>query len=234
MKTFAIDEKPIDIEELAKMKCLNNESSHCSTKSKCSSKSNCCNKTTCAQDKDKKVHIIRDTNEWYNPKTMDDLFDLLTQYKAIDTYRLVGGKKLRKNLIKWSYPKKFFLLIRRLSKNIRKLKRRLLLKDDFNQIKFKKFTLSFYFYLGNTGAGVFKNDGPFTVFIDFKNIPDLFMVKKTTVDLTIGSGITLTKLIEILNSYSSSAGFEYLQVVSFHLTKIAVSFFLNRKNYFCQ
>lgn len=167
MKSFAIDENPIDIEELAKMKCLNdNYSSTCSTKSICSSKNNCCNKTTCAQDKGKKVHIIRDTNEWYTPKTMNDLFDLLTQYKTIESYRLVGG---------------------------------------------------------NTGVGVFKNDGPFSVFIDFKSIPDLFTVTKTAVDLTIGSGITLTKLIEILNTYSSQAGFEYLKVVSFHITKIAVS-----------
>ena len=168
MKTFASDQKPIDIEELAKIKCLNDAKPlNCSTKSKCSSKNNCCNKITCAQDAEKKVHIIRDSNEWYSPKTMDDLYNLLTQYKTND-YRLVGG---------------------------------------------------------NTGVGVYKFDGPFSVYIDFKNIPDLFMVTKTANELIIGAAITLTKLIEILNSYSSQAGFEYLKVVSFHISKIAVSSF---------
>ena len=158
MKTFAIDQNPIDIEELTKICCINDAKNiKCNPKSKCY--------RTCANDSEKKVHIISDTNEWYSPKTMDDLYGLLTEYKAIK-YRFVGG---------------------------------------------------------NTGVGVYKNEGPYSVYIDFKNIPDLFAVTKTASGLTIGSGMTISKLIEILNQYSIQSGFEYFDVVSKHLQKIAVS-----------
>ena len=158
MKTFAIDQNPIDIEELTKICCLNDAKNiKCNPKSKCHK--------TCANDSEKKVHIISDTNEWYSPKIMDDLYALLTEYKAVK-YRLVGG---------------------------------------------------------NTGVGVYKNEGPYNVYIDFKNIPDLFAVTKTASGLTIGSGMTISKLIEILNQYTIQSGFEYLDVVSKHLQKIAVS-----------
>ena len=64
----------------------------------------------------------------------------------------------------------------------------------------------------------------FVIYIDIKNVPDLFGVVKTPTELTIGSGITLTKLIDILNSNSNQNGFEYLSVIAFHIQKIAVSF----------
>jgi len=161
MKTFAGDVNPIDIEELTKVCCLNDE-----RKAECSSKSKCCSvNNSCTRNKEKKVHIINGTNEWYAPRTMDDLYSLLNEYKGVK-YRLVGG---------------------------------------------------------NTGVGVFKNEGPHDIYIDFKNVPDLFAVVKTANSLTIGAGITLSKLIEILNQNSGQSGFEYLDVVSKHMQKIAVS-----------
>ena len=163
MKTFAIDQDPIDIEELSKVKCRNDEKKTCSQKSKCCSANNTCNKT-CSTNVDKKVHIVNATDEWYAPKTMDDLYGLLSEYKAAK-YRFVGG---------------------------------------------------------NTGEGVYKNEGPFDVYIDIKNVPDLFAITKTAMELTVGAGITLTKLIEILNLYSAQSGFEYLSVIAIHIGKIAV------------
>ena len=71
MKSFAIDEKPIDIEESYKVKCLDGNKS-------CLSKSN------------KKIHIIKENNEWFTPKTLDDLYDLLNEYKTMN-YRIVVG-----------------------------------------------------------------------------------------------------------------------------------------------
>jgi xanthine dehydrogenase iron-sulfur cluster and FAD-binding subunit A len=165
MKTFAGDVNPIDIEELTKVCCLNDErKAECSSKSKCCSVNSSCNRT-CTRNKEKKVHIINAKNEWYAPRTMDDLYSLLNEYKGVK-YRLVGG---------------------------------------------------------NTGVGVFKNEGPHDIYIDFKNVPDLFAVVKTANSLTIGAGITLSKLIDILNQNSGQSGFEYLDVVSRHMQKIAVS-----------
>ena len=175
MKTFAIDENPIEIEELSRIKCLNNENKCCNKNKTCTN--------TCNESQEKKIHIINEDNEWFSPKTLDDFFNLLSQYKNV-VYRFVGG---------------------------------------------------------NTSIGVFKNDGPFNIFIDFKSIPDFFLVTKTASDLTIGSAITLTKLVDILNKYSTESGFEYLKVIAFHITKIAVSYKLDvnfilefsiKKNYF--
>jgi xanthine dehydrogenase/oxidase len=145
MKTFAIDEKPIDIEDLSRLKCCQNSKTD--------------------KVKVKKLHIINANNadEWLAPKTLDELYSLLNQSKSLK-YRFVGG---------------------------------------------------------NTGVGVYKNEGKYQIFIDVKNVPNLFSVEKKPAELTIGSAVTLTSLIEILNQHSTSPGFEYLSVIAFHIVKIA-------------
>ena len=70
MKSFAIDEKPIEIEELYKLKCLNNKQISSSSK--------------------KSIHIINDTLEWYSPLSLEDLLQLLNEYQSSE-YRLIGG-----------------------------------------------------------------------------------------------------------------------------------------------
>lgn len=70
MKSFAKDEKPIDIEDLNKIRCLN--------------KSNSCSKSN------KNVHLIQGQTEWYVPKDMKTLNELLIQFSSIP-YKLVGG-----------------------------------------------------------------------------------------------------------------------------------------------
>ena len=143
MKSFATDEKPIDIEELYKLKCLNTKNSSCSS--------------------NKKLHIIKDSAEWYSPNNMDDLYTLLYQHQTTP-YRIVSG---------------------------------------------------------NTGVGVFKNEGPYSIYIDVKNIAELFITTKSPNELTLGAELSLKKLIDIFNDYSSTPGFEYLTVISAHLSKIA-------------
>ena len=72
MKSFAVDEKPIDIEDLNKLKCIDN------------------NVKVCLGNK-KKIHIIRDSaDEWFAPKTLEDLYNLLSEYKD-QNYRIVSG-----------------------------------------------------------------------------------------------------------------------------------------------
>ncbi len=75
-QSFAIDNKPIDIEELYKLKCLNNNS-----------------KNDCKLIK-KKIHIINNNNgdnssEWYYPKLLTDLYALLDQFR-VKTYIIVS------------------------------------------------------------------------------------------------------------------------------------------------
>lgn len=70
MKSFAKDEKPIDIEDLNRIKCLN--------------KSKSCLRSH------KNVHLIQDQAEWFVPKDMKTLNDLLNQFSSTP-YRLVSG-----------------------------------------------------------------------------------------------------------------------------------------------
>lgn len=71
MKSFSKDEKPIDIEDLNKIKCLN-KSTNLELKS------------------EKNVHLIQEQTEWYVPKDIKTLNELLVQF-ASTPYRLVAG-----------------------------------------------------------------------------------------------------------------------------------------------
>jgi xanthine dehydrogenase/oxidase len=149
-QSFAIDNKPIDIEELYKLKCLNNNS-----------------KNDCKLIK-KKIHIINNNNddnssEWYYPKLLTDLYALLDQYKD-KTYIIVSG---------------------------------------------------------GTGKGVYKNDGPYSVYIDIRNITDFYSIIKTSNLLQIGSMTSIEKLINVCNKTSSNTmGFEYLKELTSHWLRI--------------
>jgi xanthine dehydrogenase/oxidase len=149
MKSFAADEKPIDIEELNKLKCLNGRAS-------------CKHKNNIAVDHNKNVHIIKDDSEWFVPKTINDLYTLLTQYQN-ENYRIIAS---------------------------------------------------------NTSVGVYKNEGPFQSYINIRNIPDLYQISKTPSSITIGSQITLAKLVKIFDTFANTSGFEYLSELSSHLNKI--------------
>jgi xanthine dehydrogenase/oxidase len=143
MKSFASDASPIDIEELAMLKCINNKNELNVSK--------------------KKIHIIKDSLQWFTPKTLDDLVNLISQYKT-SSYRIVGG---------------------------------------------------------NTGTGVYKNEGPFQIYIDINNIPDLNQITRTPTVLSFGASARLKTCIDTMRDYSSTVGFEYLTQIAHHLSKIA-------------
>ena len=73
----------------------------------------------------------------------------------------------------------------------------------------------------NTGTGIYKNDGPFDAYINIRNVLELHKVDKKDSSLVIGSQITLTKLIQLFETFSKSTNFEYLSEVSSHLKRIA-------------
>ena len=151
MKSFSADDRPIEIEELNKLKCLNNDGTT-TTSHRCRS----------YPEKKKSVHIINDgLDQWFIPNDMDSLLNLLETYEIS---RIVSG---------------------------------------------------------NTGTGVYKYDGPYNVYIDPKQICELYNVSIDQGLLNIGSQVTLKKLIDIFNTTSSQAGFEYLSELSNHVSKIA-------------
>lgn len=148
MKSFAVDENPIDIEELDKLrKCQQSSDGKCVKK---------CQKS-------KKVHLINEMDEWYAPNSLEDLLALLKEYKSA-SYRLISG---------------------------------------------------------NTGVGVYKNDGPFNVFIDIKNISSLYQVSHNNNELTLGAALSINNLIELFETFSKVEGFEYLSNIAKHFSKIA-------------
>lgn len=70
MKSFSAEENPIDIEDLNKIKCLSLNNHNCQNS--------------------KKVHIINDQSEWFIPQTLNDLYNLLAEYKG-QNYTFVCG-----------------------------------------------------------------------------------------------------------------------------------------------
>jgi xanthine dehydrogenase/oxidase len=151
MKSFAVNRSPIDIEELNKLKCLNQTSP---------------SERDANNGKRKRVHIISDqTSQWYVPVNMNDLYRLLSNY-ASKAYRIVSG---------------------------------------------------------NTGVGVYKSDGPGPsgVYIDIKNIAELYQVSTAGGGLTLGAAITLKSAIDIFNSYAKTAGYQYFTQLVTHLGKVA-------------
>ncbi|XP_028399776.1 xanthine dehydrogenase/oxidase-like isoform X2 [Dendronephthya gigantea] len=73
--------------------------------------------------------------------------------------------------------------------------------------------------VGNTGKGVYKNDGDFDVYVHIADIPDLNTVKTTDSALELGAAVPLNILIrELLNNSKKSTSFE---VLATHIKKIA-------------
>jgi xanthine dehydrogenase/oxidase len=71
---------------------------------------------------------------------------------------------------------------------------------------------------GNTSIGIFKDD-PSNVFLDMSNIPELQTVSTSASSITIGSAISITNLISILESNASmSASYT---VLADHLSIVA-------------
>ncbi|CAL8096700.1 unnamed protein product [Orchesella dallaii] len=80
---------------------------------------------------------------------------------------------------------------------------------------------SYRFVAGNTSTGIFKNDGPYQTFIDINGIPEL---RKTVVDdsgITIGGGVSLTQIINLLQEANETAGLEYGKRIATHLERVA-------------
>lgn len=93
--------------------------------------------------------------------------------------------------------------------------------DSLYELLVKYQVESYKLVSGNTGTGVYKNDGPFNTFIYIKNIPELYQINRSGVRLEFGALLSLKSVIELFNEYSVQSGFEYLSTIAAHLKKIA-------------
>ncbi|XP_073232045.1 xanthine dehydrogenase/oxidase-like [Porites lutea] len=76
---------------------------------------------------------------------------------------------------------------------------------------------------GNTGQGIYKNDGPFDVMIDINMIEELHNVPSNTKEqcgsIKIGAGVSLNTFISVLNNIAST--WEGFNVMADHIRKVA-------------
>ncbi|KAK7506537.1 hypothetical protein BaRGS_00002012, partial [Batillaria attramentaria] len=71
---------------------------------------------------------------------------------------------------------------------------------------------------GNTSAGIFKNEGPFDVYIDLREVKELYKITVTDSSVKFGANTTLSVLIKTLKSLTDTQpGFEYFAVLVRHL-----------------
>jgi xanthine dehydrogenase/oxidase len=74
---------------------------------------------------------------------------------------------------------------------------------------------------GNTGTGVYKDDGPFFAFIDINSVPDLKNVTMNTSRVQLGASVTLASAIDLLQRASQLEGYAYTAQISKHLKRVA-------------
>ncbi|XP_011621346.1 indole-3-acetaldehyde oxidase [Amborella trichopoda] len=82
---------------------------------------------------------------------------------------------------------------------------------------------------GNTSTGYYKNQGNYQKYIDIRHIPELSMIKREKEGIDIGAGVTLSKVIEVLDEEISSRNEPHLvfkKVVN-HLNMVASKFVRN-------
>ncbi|TRY76734.1 hypothetical protein TCAL_11871 [Tigriopus californicus] len=80
---------------------------------------------------------------------------------------------------------------------------------------------SYRLVAGNTGTGIFNDDGPYKSFFDISAIPELVTI--TLDPFNVGGGVSLTKFIEILEQQASSKGVDYAHGAQMakHIKKVA-------------
>ena len=69
---------------------------------------------------------------------------------------------------------------------------------------------------GNTGIGVYKNDGPYTLYINIAHVPELHILSNSS-QVIIGGGVTITDAI----GHLGTSGNPVFEGVAQHLKKIA-------------
>ncbi|XP_042871768.1 indole-3-acetaldehyde oxidase-like [Penaeus japonicus] len=74
---------------------------------------------------------------------------------------------------------------------------------------------------GNTGQGVYKNDGPFDSYIDTSQVPEFHIVQESAMEITLGASVSLKRAIEVFEQAAHNPGFQHLQEVAKHWSNVA-------------
>ncbi|KAK4325143.1 hypothetical protein Pmani_004297 [Petrolisthes manimaculis] len=79
--------------------------------------------------------------------------------------------------------------------------------------------------VGNTGQGVFKNDGPYSVYISTVGIKELYSTRvgSTSAPVVLGANVSLTRAIEVFRdaALESPGAFAHLDVIANHWQFVA-------------
>ncbi|KAF6024631.1 hypothetical protein EB796_017075 [Bugula neritina] len=96
--------------------------------------------------------------------------------------------------------------------------------DELRQLIQQHAADKYMVVAGNTGGGVYKNDGPYDVFVDVKNVQGFNAVTLSDdkAKLIAGAGVTLTQLLNSFQDTSkANTGFQYLSEAASYLDKVA-------------
>ncbi|XP_071107754.1 xanthine dehydrogenase-like [Haliotis cracherodii] len=73
---------------------------------------------------------------------------------------------------------------------------------------------------GNTASGIFKNEGPFDVFVDLHDIKELYKIEVSANSVRFGAGLSISALIDALQERAGDKGYSYFNGIASHLLKI--------------
>lgn len=96
------------------------------------------------------------------------------------------------------------------------------LKTVFETLKtFAKNGVKYRIVAGNTGTGVFKEDGPYAGYLEVNGVAELTTQVVNKSEAVLGAANTLTRTIEFLQDLSKKEGFEYAAQMSKHIKRVA-------------
>lgn len=74
---------------------------------------------------------------------------------------------------------------------------------------------------GNTGTGVFKNDGPYQAYVDVNNVPELKQGMVEHSGVVLGANLTISQGIEMLERAAELDGYKYAGEMAKHWKRVA-------------
>ncbi|XP_067671800.1 xanthine dehydrogenase/oxidase-like [Haliotis asinina] len=73
---------------------------------------------------------------------------------------------------------------------------------------------------GNTASGIYKNEGPFDVFVDLHDVKELYKIESSPKSFRFGAGLSISDLIEALQKRADDKGYSYFNGIANHLLMI--------------
>lgn len=89
--------------------------------------------------------------------------------------------------------------------------------------QFTRSQMRYYLVAGNTGTGLYPNDGPFQGFIEINDIPELHFVSKEAKEMVLGGAVTLTAAIEQFRQAADTQGYVWASEFHRHFQRAATT-----------